>query len=382
MRPDGSASGIIQIPLDDEIELVPLPDDDDDEAAASFDIEVSLSDLAPPTPAPAASKPPPPAPPQPPAPTRTSTLELTLDDLAEIPELDAAELEPELPSPRRWSASARRALAETPLFSAFSAAALEAIVSRVDLVCLDAGEILFRQGEPGDTLYVVADGEVDVIHEGPPRNRVARLGPGAFFGEVALVTEQPRSATIAAATPTDLLAIDRTLVSELVADHPEVLVVILRFVRDRLLTRLMNTSPLFQPLPPDERAALAARFRFLEIDAGTVLVGEGARAPGLYIFLAGRGDVRRGDELVTYLGAGHVAGATSLLTRAPSEVQVTAITRCLALLLAAGDFREVIMTHPHVLEYVGALAAERGAALDPGAQLDLGVSRRRPGVTG
>ena len=278
----------------------------------------------------------------------------------------------DLAQPRAWSAGARRALAETPLLSGLSHDALEALVTRLALVTLAPGEILFREGDAGQTLYIVASGQVAVIHEGPPQVVTAHLGAGAFFGEVALITEQPRGATVTAVDDVELLVIDRDLVSQLIADHPEVLFVILRFVRDRLVDRLLDTSPLFAPLPPDDRAALAARFKFLEIEPGSVIVEEGARAGGLYVFLAGRADLRRGEALIGYLGAGDLAGEASLLRGMPSPVRCGAVTRCLALCLSGADFREIIMTHPHVLEYVNDLADARSRAIaDRGGRVDM-----------
>jgi cAMP-dependent protein kinase regulator len=282
----------------------------------------------------------------------------------------AVEVFAELASPKAWSNAARKALAATPLFSALDHDTLEDLLTRIGLVSLEPGEVLFREGEPGDTLYIIAEGEVGVAREGPPRRAVARLGAGAFFGEVALITDQARTATVEAITATQLLAIDRALVSTLVADHPDVLFVILRFVRDRLLARLLDTSPMFAPMAPEDRTSLAARFQFLEIEPGAVIVEERTKTNALYVFLAGRADSRRGAELVRYLGAGDLAGEASLLRGGPSPVRIAAITRCLALSLAAADFREVIMTHPHVLEYVGELA-ERDAAGAPRVDFHL-----------
>jgi CRP-like cAMP-binding protein len=355
---DGRGSGVFVIPLDDA-DLVAEFDDElrgldengnDRDDSNSLDLVITTDVPVGPDPEPEAD---------------TSLMaepeELSLDELTELPDDDSADSE--LAQPRAWSAGARRALAETPLLSGLGHDALEALVTRLALVTLVPGEILFREGDAGQTLYIVASGEVAVVREGPPQAVAATLGPGAFFGEVALITEQPRGATIAAVGEVELLAIDRELVSQLINDHPEVLFVILRFVRDRLLERLLDTSPLFAPLPPDDRASLAARFRFLEVEPGSVIVEEGARAGGLYVFLAGRADLRRGTELLGYLGAGDLAGEASLLRGTPSPVRCGAITRCLALCLSGADFREIIMTHPHVLEYVNDLAEARTRAI-------------------
>ena len=345
--PDGSLTGIVVIPLDDEpIELEPDPDPELDDAEL---LELEPDPSEPELPAAAAA---------------SAAAALAPDAEAEV--------FAELARPRAWSNAARKALAATPLFSALDHDTLEDMLTRIGLVSLEPGEILFREGEPGDALYVVAEGEVGVAREGPPRRAVARLGPGSFFGEVALITDQARTATVEAISATQLLAIDRALVSTLVADHPDVLFVILRFVRDRLLAQLLDTSPMFAPMPPEDRASLAARFRFVEIEAGSVIVEPGARPDGLYVFLAGRADARRGRELSRYLGAGDLAGEVSLLRGGPSPVRIAAITRCLALCLDAPDFREVIMTHPHVLEYVGELAArDETAGAPPAFRLDL-----------
>ncbi|MCE9573812.1 MAG: cyclic nucleotide-binding domain-containing protein [Deltaproteobacteria bacterium] len=347
-KDDGSGSGMFVIPLDDTDLVADIEDDldDDQDDTSSLDLVITTDVPTGPDPEPEADNT-----------YSAEPEELSLDELSEYDDDD------ELAQPRAWSAGARRALAETPLLSGLSHDALEALVTRLALVTLAPGEILFREGDAGQTLYIVASGQVAVIHEGPPQVVAAHLGAGAFFGEVALITEQPRGATIAAVDDVELLAIDRDLVSQLIADHPEVLFVILRFVRDRLVERLLDTSPLFSPLPPDDRASLAARFKFLEIEPGSVIVEEGARAGGLYVFLAGRADLRRGKELLGYLGAGDLAGEASLLRGAPSPVRCGAVTRCLALCLSGADFREIIMTHPHVLEYVNDLADARSRAI-------------------
>lgn len=274
--------------------------------------------------------------------------ELNLDDIEEIP----------LPEPRVLGQAAARALGSTPLFSGLSQEALESFVSELQLVHLASGEVLFHEGEPGDALYVIVEGEVVVEAEGPPRVEMARLGAGAFIGEVALMTDQPRSATVAAIEDAELLRVDRATLKHVLAEHGEVLAAVLRFVRDRLVDRWMRTSPLFRPFDAGERQALAARFRFLEIDASSTLLKTGGRPDGLYIVLAGQFAVRRAGAPVATLGPGNLIGEAALLSGGTMQTDVVALGKSLALCLPAGDFREVIMTHPHVLEYIGEQAEQ------------------------
>jgi CRP-like cAMP-binding protein len=272
--------------------------------------------------------------------------ELELDDIEEIP----------LPEPRMVAAAAAEALAATPLFAGLSQEALGALVEELQLVTLGASEVLFYEGDPGDALYVIVEGEVSVSAEGPPRVEMARMGPGSFIGEVALMTDQPRSATVTATADAELLRIDRKTLSKVLAEHGEVLSAVLRFVRDRLVDRWTRTSPLFRPFDASERASLASRFKFLEIADGSTLLASGDRPDGLYIVLAGKFLVQRSSRQVATIGPGELIGETALLSGSAFKSQVIAQGKSLALCLPAADFREMIMTHPHVLEYIGEAA--------------------------
>jgi hypothetical protein len=129
----------------------------------------------------------------------SSPIEVEAVDVEESTELELADLEEiPLPEPRALGLAAAETLASTPLFSGMSQEALEALVAELQLVQLVNGEALFYEGDPGDALYVIVEGEVSVQAEGPPRVEMARLGAGAFLGEVALMTDQPRSATVTA----------------------------------------------------------------------------------------------------------------------------------------------------------------------------------------
>ena len=265
---------------------------------------------------------------------------------------------------------ARRAVATTPLFSGLPPRVLEDLIQRMGIADLAAGDVLFREGEPGTCLYIVSEGEV-AVETGA--GELARLGPGSFFGEVGLVTDLPRSATIRAATAVEVLSIDRAVVREVVARHPEVLGVLLGFVRDRLVDRVLRTSELFRPFAEAERRDLAGRFELVEVEPATPLIVAGARADGLYVVLAGAVEVWRDGEAapVATLGPGEVFGEISLLAGGGSSAHVRAATKVLALRMPARTFQEVIMTHPQVLAYVGELAARRQPSAGEGGGEDL-----------
>jgi CRP-like cAMP-binding protein len=89
-------------------------------------------------------------------------------------------------------------LKQVPFFQTLGKDSMDFIVDRLKFDKIEAGQDVVRIGDPGDTMYIVISGEVDVIIEGPDgkENKVAKIGSGNYFGEMALMTGEPRSDTI------------------------------------------------------------------------------------------------------------------------------------------------------------------------------------------
>jgi cAMP-dependent protein kinase regulator len=255
---------------------------------------------------------------------------------------------------------ARLALQRTPLFAQVAQTTLERMISRMTLFEFAPGDVIFREGEPGTSLFVIADGEVSVEGGG---HELGRLSPGAFFGELALVTDLPRSATVRAIGRVELLGLDRELVRHVAGEHPQIIQVLLRFMRERLVDRITRTSELFEPFTEDERHRLAEKFDVIEAEAGTPFIVQGQRADGLYVMMAGRVEVLRDGTTapIATLGSGDVFGEISLLAGHGSTAHVRTASRVLALRMDAATFREVIMMYPQVLAYLGELSSRRSA---------------------
>jgi MFS family permease len=96
-------------------------------------------------------------------------------------------------------------LREIPIFSLLPIATVELLARRLSPVQIAAGENVFREGDEGDRFFVVGDGEVEVLVDGSPKVE----GPGGWFGEIALLRNVPRTATVRARTDVALLALDR-----------------------------------------------------------------------------------------------------------------------------------------------------------------------------
>ena len=108
-------------------------------------------------------------------------------------------------------------LAPIPIFAPLPPPTLERLASQAVPMQVSTGTEVVRQGEPGDRFYVIESGQFEVAVDGA---QTAELGPGEFFGEIALLRNVPRTATVKAAADSKLLALGRHEFLDAVAGHP------------------------------------------------------------------------------------------------------------------------------------------------------------------
>src|SRR5260370_107732 len=96
-------------------------------------------------------------------------------------------------------------------------------------------EIIFRQGDRGDRLYIVVDGEVEIVKQehGDGEQVLGRVGPGGCFGEMALVNDHPRMATARTVTRVNLLSVGRDAFDALFAYHPPLRHIFQQLIEER-----------------------------------------------------------------------------------------------------------------------------------------------------
>ena len=90
---------------------------------------------------------------------------------------------------------------------------VESFVATLQTMRLEPGDVVVRQGGPADKFFIVAEGELEIVRVG---EEPERLGPGQFFGEMAIIHDTPRRATVRATKPATLLALDRDTFREVV----------------------------------------------------------------------------------------------------------------------------------------------------------------------
>lgn len=126
-----------------------------------------------------------------------------------------------------------------------------------------AGTVLFEEGQPGDYMYVVQHGEVEIRRQVGAAERVlAVLTPGEFFGEMAILNSRPRSATAVVRTPATLLVIEGKTFEAMLRARPEIAIRIIKSLATRLESANQHVELLLLPTP-DHRVVQCLR-RFAE----------------------------------------------------------------------------------------------------------------------
>ena len=251
------------------------------------------------------------------------------------------------------------------IFSTLDSAAFAELFTHLQLRRFAEGAPIVRQGEPGDALFFIARGEVKVLRENTDGTAVqlARLGGGSLFGEMALLSADPRSASVIAESEVDVLMLTRADVETVSRDIPAISGAMARFMRERLINNLLTTNPLFNPFDDNVKKQLLSRFKGHEVPAGTVFLEEGDLGRGLYVILMGKAAVTKtqnGENVhLADIGPGDIVGEMSLLNEAPVSATVCTKTPATLLFLARELFLPLIDAVPALKAYFTELSENR-----------------------
>jgi CRP-like cAMP-binding protein len=241
-----------------------------------------------------------------------------------------------------------------PIFSELDTPAFLAMVERLERRVYAQGAVVFQEGDPGDSLYLVSSGNLQVLKSDESGQiQLARLSGGSFFGEFGLLTDGRRHATVRCIEDSELLVLRREVLIELTQSHPSISWTLRTFYQQRVMANVMATSPLFRAVSPEDRRAVLSRFTFRRFLEGETIVEEGHQGTGFHVILVGEVLVtcRTEEDPEFALGAlseGHYFGEMSLLSGCVAEATVTATRVTEVLMLNAQDFYELAAAHPEV----------------------------------
>ena len=128
-----------------------------------------------------------------------------------------------------------QSLGRVPMFRDIDPARLKLLAFTSERVQFSAGQRFFRQGDAADAAYVILEGKAVVSLDATGEDiKVAELGQNALVGEMAILSDSPRTATVTAAEPTTALRIDKRVFLELLMQFPQMSLAILREITRRL----------------------------------------------------------------------------------------------------------------------------------------------------
>jgi cAMP-dependent protein kinase regulator len=240
------------------------------------------------------------------------------------------------------------------------------------------GEVVLHEGAPADGFFMVARGVAEVTRDAGA-TVLARPGEGAVIGEMALLSNAPRMATVTIADDADLLFFGGAALAAASSELTVVASTLERFVHQRVLTNLLATHPIFKPFDEAQRHALAARFETLTCPIGTAVIQQGSVGRGLFVVLSGEVRVsahgEHGEHELARLGSTDVFGEIALLRDAPTTATVTATRETRLLMLERALFGRLVDAVPALRTYFESLAEHRwidtSLALSGGAEVDV-----------
>lgn len=256
-----------------------------------------------------------------------------------------------------------------PLFSALGKEALHDLLAAFDTVTVPAGHAVIREGEEEAAAYIVARGELEVSRRlsdtsGKPMV-LARLGSGAFFGEMALLSQLPGAASVIATRPSILLVARREALESVVDRHPEVATELAAHCRRQSVANLGWASPVVVAIPPRERAKLVEHFETRMFEAGDRLVEAGEEALGLHLIVSGEIGVVANEAgervLLATLAAGETVGEVELVLCKNSVADAVAVRPTATLFLPRDEFFALVQDHPAILHGLYGIAVRRHA---------------------
>ena len=259
-----------------------------------------------------------------------------------------------------------RTVPPIPLLSSLDEDAFAAVVGKIRLRRFADEEVIIREGERGESFFIVADGDVLVkrdIEDEDGGITLAHLHRGAVFGEMALIADDPRQASVIAQGDVEVLEMRRSDLIVAAAHVEGVSEALKSFTRERFLRNLTATHPFFAGLMRDERHEVMESFRIVTFRRGDTVIEEGQEGAGLFLLLGGSASVAKvtGNErihLATLRGA-DVCGEMSVVTDTPTQATVMCEDDLEALFLSRASFKAVVRAHPELIKYLASLTDER-----------------------
>lgn len=255
-----------------------------------------------------------------------------------------------------WRVEAAELIDALPLFEEVPVEALNELAGRVRLRSMAPGQPVVRQGDRPDAFYVVRHGFLEVIEEDPETGNervLATLERGESFGELGLVEQAPRAATVRAAEQAEIFQVDKGTFDQLLAEMAHVP----DFAPTLQAAAELRSLPPFAHLDQAGITELREHGSWVSIAPSESVVEEGEIGDAFYAIASGQVEVVRNGTRIRTLGPGSFFGEVALLLDVPRTATVRALTAVRAFRLDREGFDRLVgdafrrgTLNPHVVE--------------------------------
>ncbi|HET6537346.1 MAG TPA: cyclic nucleotide-binding domain-containing protein [Sphingopyxis sp.] len=278
-------------------------------------------------------------------------------DLTPADEKDLAAIFAELPGNRNVSAWLEYFRQAIEIFADVSPLQMREFMLDSRARFVRKGAVVFEKGEPGSSLFAIADGFAEV--EVGPDQRVA-IEQGSIFGEVGLISGRKRGATIRAGADSIFVEVTRTAALKLMSAVPGAKRAINRISLERQLLQIFKGG-----LHVADLAEVVDQAEVIRVPAGQIVINEGETGDDVYVIRSGsmvvEKDIGGKPIFLRYLPAGSYFGEMSVLSGAPRNATVKAAVGSEVIKLTGVSFRHMMEARPDVRRATEAAVAERAA---------------------
>jgi len=252
------------------------------------------------------------------------------------------------------------------LFADLSEEEFQQVLARIKSYQVDKECLICKEGEKGDSIYVVSHGKVGIYKYTIKEKKEVLLNileAGDFFGEFSFFSHQRRSASARALTDVSLLEMTQEDFDEIKRVYPNIAEVLMTLYKKRVVDTILALSPPFNALSPQDRQRLVERFAHRVVDPDSTVIQEGALPTFLYLIKSGRAEVfieKGGKEVIVgHLAAGDIFGEISLLLGRNHTASVKTVSRTELLMASKNDVEEILGVYPQIRETLKQYGRER-----------------------
>jgi ATP-binding cassette subfamily B protein len=245
-----------------------------------------------------------------------------------------------------------RFLRELPLFALLEEPIRRLVVDSFEHVSYPFGTVIVREGDAADAFYVLLSGNARVVKRGPSGDEVPLnvLKPGDYFGEIGLLEDTTRTATVRASGDVEALRLAGSVFTALVRTNPGLREALELSVREHHLWSFFRVYPAFAVLGRDGLALLLEGLERVEVAGGEVIIRQGDPPGPMYVVEEGRlrayVDEDDGSRDRAYYRKGDFFGEISLVRDTPRGATVEAVSDAKLLVLGPELYRELLERFP------------------------------------